>query len=201
MAHFESLLPLNASATEKAIDQLAHHTLEVKIKSELVKVDLHPLTCLPHLLPYLAYQWQVNINDMRESEQRQLILNALEIHKYKGTVYAVKKALASVFERSSIEEFTGERVFEFDANVELKSDINAHYGAAKFTTARKLINNAKNARSRLVNFKIEMPQVECDVHEQTAAALHLDFSNSLHWGYTTHCNLHSNLKWDLTLGE
>ncbi len=171
-----SLLPLNATLAEHATDLVAEHKLDMNLSN----VDTHPLSCDARLLPYLAQAWRVDIQGLTIDEARQLIFNAPEIHKYKGTVYAVKKALGSIFEHSDITEFgTGERVFEFDARVIAKANPDSVLDATKFEVARKLINRTKNGRSRFVNFELDMPQVEAEIKTQTGATLGLGFSNEL----------------------
>lgn len=93
-----TLLPLNAKPIEKAVDMLNAQRLDF----DLTPVDINPLTCPSQLLPYLAAMWRVVIDQLSEQEQRNLISNALEIHRYKGTVYAVQKGLASLLLDSEI---------------------------------------------------------------------------------------------------
>ncbi len=171
-----SLLPLNSTLAEHAVDLVAEH----KLAMDFSAVDTHPLSCDARLLPYLAQAWRVDIQGLEEDEARQLIFNAPEIHKYKGTVYAVKKALGSIFERSNITEFgSGERVFEFDARVTAKANPDLVLDESKFEVARKLINSTKNGRSRFVNFELEMPPAEVPIKTQAGAALALGFGNQL----------------------
>ncbi|MGL4224615.1 MAG: phage tail protein I [Vibrio sp.] len=169
----QSLLPIASFKEEHAASIVAKEKLEFDFSS----IDTSPKTCDAKLLPWLAYQWRVNIAGLTEKEQRALISNAREIHQYKGTVHAVKLALASVFASSAITEFSGDRAFEFDAKVALLADPSAYYYATKFVTARELINQAKNARSRFVDFQIEMPVAKTPIVVQTA------------------------LKWDLEIGS
>ncbi len=168
----QSLLPIASSREEHATDLVA----KAKLDFDLTPVDLNPKTCEAKLLPWLAYQWRVSITGLSEKEQRALISTARKIHQYKGTVYAVKVALSSVFESSTITEFDGERVFEFDARVTLKADPTAYYDAAKFDTARNLIDAAKNARSRFINFEIDMPEVRAELYMMTAVTWDLEFN-------------------------
>ncbi len=169
----QSLLPVASSREEHATDLVG----KKKLDFDFSNVDTNPKTCDAKLLPWLAYQWRVSITGLTEKEQRSLISNAREIHQYKGTVYAVKVALSSVFESATITEFSGERVFEFDAKVKLKADTSLYYNAAKFETARNLINTAKNGRSRFIDFELEMPVARTPIVVQTA------------------------LKWDLEIGS
>lgn len=170
-----SLLPLNSTLQEHALDLIA----EKKLEMDLSGVDMHPLTCPVTLLPYLAHSWKVDIHGLAEKEARQLIFNAPEIHQYKGTVYAVKMALGSIFESSTIIEHSDERVFEFDAKVMFKADSSSYYNRDKFDAARKLINTAKNGRSRFVHFDVELPPAQTTYTVNTALTWDLVLGDNL----------------------
>ena len=170
-----SLLPLNSIPQEHALDLVS----EKKLDMDLSGVDMHPLTCPIALLPYLARAWKVDIHSLDEKEARQLIFNAPEIHQYRGTVYAVKVALGSIFERSTIIEHSGARVFEFDAKVMFKADPNSYYNQDKFSAARKLINAAKNGRSRFVHFDVELPPAQTTYTVNTALVWDLVLGDKL----------------------
>ncbi len=169
----QSLLPVASSHEEHAIDIVGKE----KLNFDFTNVDTNPKTCDAKLLPWLALQRRVSITGLSEKEQRSLISNAREIHQYKGTVYAVKVALSTIFESSTITEFSGERVFEFDAKVKLRADTSLYYDATKFDAARGLVNTAKNGRSRFIDFELEMPVARTPIVVQTA------------------------LKWDLEIGS
>lgn len=193
----QSLLPVASSREEHATDLVG----KKKLDFDFSNVDTNPKTCDAKLLPWLACQWRVSITGLTEKEQRSLISNAREIHQYKGTVYAVKVALSSVFESSTITEFSGERVFEFDAQIQLKADTTVYYDAAKFDTARNLINTAKNGRSRFINFDIQMPYAVSPIAVQAGAALNLGFSNQLSLNAQSSIAFQTAFKWDLQMGE
>ncbi|WP_052706170.1 phage tail protein I [Vibrio galatheae] len=190
-----SLLPVNSTPPEHATDLVA----EQKLDMDLSNVDTHPLTCDAKLLPYLAIAWRVDISGLTEDESRKLIFSAMEIHRYKGTVYAVKVALGSIFESSTLTEFTGERVFEFDAQVILPADPTKIFDNAKFETARKQINKAKNGRSRFINFEVALPEAHASIPVQTGATFSPKFQNEL--ALDAHADIHiqTALKWDLAL--
>lgn len=191
----QSLLPVASSREEHATDLVGKERLNV----DFTNVDTNPKTCDAKLLPWLAYQWRVSITGLTEKEQRALISNAREIHQYKGTVYAVKVALASVFDSATITEFSGERVFEFDALVRLKADASVYYDAAKFETARSLINVAKNGRSRFMNFEVELPPAHASIPVQTGATFSPTLKNKLALSAQANIHIQTALKWDLAL--
>lgn len=184
-----SLLPPNASELEHAIDNMAAKQLNI----DLVKVDTNALTCDAALLPWLAAVMRVDIDGLDISEQRQLISNAFEIHKYKGTVYAVQKALDVVFADAQIKEFFSP--FEFDADVKVKADPNAVYTPAKFVRARELVNQAKNLRSRFRAFKIGFPDASFSVNQNTALNMNVSFSSQLNLAAKTNVNITGAMQW------
>ncbi len=190
-----SLLPVNSTPPEHTTDLVA----EQKLNMDLSNVDTHPLTCDAKLLPYLAIAWRVDISGLTDDESRQLIFSAMEIHRYKGTVYAVKVALGSIFESSTLTEFTGDRVFEFDAKVILPSDLTKVFDNAKFETARKQINKAKNGRSRFINFEVELPPAHATIPVQTGATFSPTFKNKLALSAQANIHIQTALKWDLAL--
>ena len=168
-----TLLPLNAKPIELALDSLATHQLDM----DLTPIDIHPLSCDEKLLPILAAEWRVDISGLAVPEQRRLINNAREIHRYRGTVYAVEKALDVVFDNAEVIEH--QRPFEFDAKVQFKADTEAVYDHDKFSVARKLANQAKNGRSSFVNFDIQLPESELDINHQVQGAIKPALNTSL----------------------
>lgn len=101
-----------------------------------------------------------------EAERRSLIKKAIELHRYKGTPWAIKEALKSVgYAGASILEHAGA---SYDGQYDYNSEIN--YGAAdwakfvvqldigddkgitsdQITTIVALINEYKNVRSHLI---------------------------------------------------
>ena len=85
----DTLLPLNASAEEKALDQLAAERLGLDVSP----ADTNPGACEATLLPWLAWAFRVDISNLPEARQRKLIEQSIEIHRYKGTLKSIKLAL------------------------------------------------------------------------------------------------------------
>ena len=89
------LLPNNATELERAIEQAIGQRLDT------VAVPhgdlLSPDRCPSHLLPWLAWANSVDVwrDDWPDNVKRQVIRNAPEIHRKKGTVTAVKLAVAA----------------------------------------------------------------------------------------------------------
>ena len=87
-----SLLPPNASASERALDEATSRVGAVPVAI----ADLwNPQTCPATALPWLAWALSVDVWDSAwsESVKRSVIAKSIEIHRHKGTVWAVREAL------------------------------------------------------------------------------------------------------------
>lgn len=194
-----SLLPLNSSTKEHAIDLVAEKKLDI----DFAPVNFDPLTCDTKFLPFLAYENRVNIDGLTEQQSRTLIKNAPEIHEYEGTIFAVETALLSMFSSAEVvnQNQTPERVWEFDAQVNLPTDANVTFTARSFTIARRLVNDAKNGHTRFINFDIGMPDIETTIFDTTATTLAIDFSSELQMHGNVQSCIQTAIKWDLNIGD
>ena len=172
-----SILPPNATDSQKALESATLKRLDF---------SLEDLTTLPQyapvqLLPYLAQMFDVNISGLQEAEQRILIANALEIHRYKGTLYAVKKAIEVSFDEAFIMEWFDhdKKPYTFDVKVNIKADTSLVFNASKFVKARELINSSKNARSHFDNFIIELPSAVGDIQKAETANFDVTLESKL----------------------
>ena len=124
------------------------------------------LTTLPdeankEVLEHLAVIFDVDITGLNEDEAREYIKSAIDIHKHKGTVYAVKKAINVVFEKAELKEWFDKDLTAglFDVEVTIAPDTKKIYSSKKFQTAIRLLNDAKNVRSHLNTFEIRLPPI------------------------------------------
>ncbi len=88
----DSLLPPNATAQERALSEATARLSDVPL---LVRESWNPDTCPAELLPWLAWafsvdEWQI---EWSEQEKREVINSALDVHKHKGTIGAIDRAL------------------------------------------------------------------------------------------------------------
>jgi phage tail P2-like protein len=88
-----SLLPCNATAAERALDAATPLTLPTPI------ADLwNPDTCPVAALPWLA--WALHVDNWEdaatEAQQRDAIRMSVQLHRKKGTPWAVKRALSTL---------------------------------------------------------------------------------------------------------
>ncbi|MDF1687313.1 MAG: phage tail protein I [Parvibaculaceae bacterium] len=87
-----SLLPQNASALEKRLDTVNASRFDLNIRiSEL----WNPYTCPIDFLPYLAFAFSVDYWDENWSEEakREVVAQAIKVHRHKGTPGALKDML------------------------------------------------------------------------------------------------------------
>lgn len=102
------LLPPNASALERAIAATGAgiDTLPVAVRD-----TWNPTTCPPGLLPWLAWALAVDEWDEAWSDavKRAVIADAVELHRHRGTVWSLKKALAPLGMAVDVIDQAGQR--------------------------------------------------------------------------------------------
>ena len=86
------LLPPNATAQERALSEAIARVSDVPL---LVRESWNPDTCPAELLPWLAWAFSVDEWDTTwtEQEKRDVIKASVEVHKHKGTIGAIDRAL------------------------------------------------------------------------------------------------------------
>lgn len=91
----KSLLPPNASALERVLEQCGAGISDIPVP---INTLWSPKTCPAKLLPWLADSVSVDEWDSHwpEPVKRQVIADSVPLHRKKGTVGAVRRALASV---------------------------------------------------------------------------------------------------------
>ncbi|MCY7297559.1 phage tail protein I [Alteromonas sp. a30] len=99
-----SLLPPNATAFELAAEGASARIGDVPVPNAEL---WNPFNCPAHLLPWLAWALSIDEWDSQwpESTQRQFIANSVAVHKNKGTLGAVKRALAALNINTEITEW------------------------------------------------------------------------------------------------
>ena len=91
----KTLLPLNATQQERDIETSTARLSEIPVETGKL---WSPDTCPADLLPWLA--WALSVDewntDWSESTKRDFIKQSATVHRHKGTVGAVRNALASL---------------------------------------------------------------------------------------------------------
>jgi phage tail P2-like protein len=90
-----TLLPPNATPQERAMEGATARLADVPV---LVRESKDPTACPPVLLPWLAHQYSVDAwqSNWTDAQKRQTIRDSVFIHQHKGTIGAVRSALASL---------------------------------------------------------------------------------------------------------
>nr|WP_288913139.1 phage tail protein I [uncultured Pseudomonas sp.] len=86
----KSLLPLNSSQLERAIEVATDETTEVPLRTLY-----NPDTCPAHLLYQLAWAWSVDRWDdtWPEEVKRSVIRSSFYVHAHKGTIGALRRVV------------------------------------------------------------------------------------------------------------
>lgn len=138
------------------------------LQEEFDSLDLSPMLVYlvdvvpAQVLPYLADQFHVmGLEGCRYArntqEQRELIKRAIELHRYKGTPWAIEQALTSVMGLSSaVSEWFeyGGRPYRFRVDVEASIAL----GQAEHDAIYALVREYKNVRSRIDVVNVHLVQ-------------------------------------------
>jgi phage tail P2-like protein len=143
----DSLLPPNATELETAVAETVARLSDVPVPlRSLWDTD----ACPASLLPWLAWALSVDMwdSDWSEDRKRQVIRESIALHRKKGTVWAVDRALELAGLPVTVEEW-------FDhagdpGTFRLIADIGtAGFSATAISTARDVALRTKNVRSHL----------------------------------------------------
>ena len=167
MSNVPSLLPPNATTVERHIEQTAARIDSIPIDFASL---LNPYECPVDNLPWLAWQMSVDEWDDNWDEQvkRDVIANAIAVHRHKGTPGALKLALQSLgYEDVEIIEPSTAKydgAYIYDGSITYGNDMHwAEFDvilnignsptAAQLQKIIDSINNYKPARSHLRNLQ------------------------------------------------
>lgn len=150
----DQLLPPNATALEKALANTMATVLDqVQLRArEVWDMD----TCPTALLPWLAWTYGVDAWDDQwtEEQKRRVIKSSVAVHRYKGTIGAVKDAIGALGLDAQVQEWFNQ--IPPGAPYTFKLIINAQQvGVSQLQFMRLLetVNSAKNLRSWLDEVK------------------------------------------------
>ncbi len=155
-----TLLPPNATVMERARAEVAAQLANLPVRIGDLK---NPDACPVEWLPWLAWERSVDVWSPRwpEHQKRAAIRASLEIHKRKGTVAAVKMALATLDWDARLIEWhqTTPMGAPYTFAVELTLDRRG-FAPELYDDVARLVNAAKNLRSHLTRVSV--------VHRQRA---------------------------------
>ena len=140
------LLPINATPQERALSLSTERAGTVPVPVG----DLwDPFTCPLAVLPWLAWSLAVDPWDSNwlEDQKRRAIAESIAVHRVKGTIGALKRALQAIGYECVVNENTGTAyTFRIAIDVTSGAAINEAY-----TQAASIGNKVKNARSQLLS--------------------------------------------------
>ena len=138
--NFPSLLPPSSTALERIIEQSGAAAI-ANIPAVITSI-WNADTCPSPLLPYLA--WALSIdewdNKWSDDKKRQIIKESREIHARKGTIGAVKRALASIGQADASVLERGDYVLR--NGTKLRNGIHTRRGAGGWATYRVILRQA-----------------------------------------------------------
>lgn len=140
------LLPINATAQERALSLTTGRLGAVPVP---VGELWDPLTCPVGILPWLAWSLAVEPWDSlwNETQKRQAISESIAVHRVKGTIGALTRALQAIGYDCIVNDQTG-TPYVFRVGVDVTN------GAAPDTAylqAEQISLKVKNARSHLLS--------------------------------------------------
>ncbi|MCD5324786.1 MULTISPECIES: phage tail protein I [Pontibacillus] len=139
-----------ASAFDKELRRVITRIPKTIIENNLMDLE-------EPLLDVLAWEKHVDFYEPELSieTKRQLIKDSEMLHKYKGTPWAVERLVSTVFEKGAVKEW-----FEYGGDpYHFKVEIEGAFSAEKdIDRLGKLIQKAKNIRSKFEGFSINMPK-------------------------------------------
>ena len=153
MSDVPTLLPFNASEAERALEQAQARIADVPTPQRTL---WDPDTCPVPLLPWLAWTYSVDLWDPAWTEEvkRQVIRESAEVHRRKGTVGAIRRAVEALgygIEFTEWWQTTGLDVHEFTVLVQTY-DLGITAEAQR--TLLAIIENTKPLRSHMADISV-----------------------------------------------
>jgi phage tail P2-like protein len=159
-----TLLPSHRPEIEKAIDVVAGERFEAL---PITDIDTNPETCHESILWVLAASFNVDISGLDIAQARRLVASGFVISRHRGTVYAVKKAIAAFHTEGELIEYPDKPyIFGVKIPAELIAEISQQQILCR------LLDSAKNVRS---SYEIEAKSkvLALDIYKTTAITITL----------------------------
>lgn len=155
----DTLLPINATKQERDIEATMSRISDVPVP---VRDMWSPDECPPEVLPWLGWQFSVDAwsADWSDAQKRQAIKDSFFVHKHKGTIGAVKSALASLGFDARIQEWFNRTPVGAPYTFTLLIDVNQE-GATQvsFQNLMEVVARSKNLRSHLEDIEMTVTTV------------------------------------------
>lgn len=156
----------NGSLLPDSIAHIKHlATLDLMMRKRFSELELEKIlvymidTVNADAIPYLAEQFDVlGYKGFRlatsDGEKREIIKKSIELHRYKGTPWAVKEALISIgFGEAILEEHVDGHWANFRVSIDLGE---RPLGIVEINDLTRMISEYKNARSHLVDLSYKI---------------------------------------------
>lgn len=163
-----SLLPLNEQQELHLLDDYFGSRID---KLNRLNLNVHPLFVEEKYLQLLSFILEIDIAGLSEQEARELLSLFVELKKYAGTVYVLKKVMSIFFNDVTLDDQIGD--YLFDLNVEMKNDVSAE----KLNRIKELANKYKNVRSKLRNIIINLPLLGTEIKMLNTCVFGLDIES------------------------
>lgn len=163
-----SLLPLNESKELHRLDEYFGKRIDYLNQLNLI---VHPLYVEKKYLKLLSVILDIDIVGLTENEARELLSLFIELQKYAGTVYVLKKVMGIFFNDVILNDQIGN--YEFDFIVELKNDVSVE----KLKKIKSLANKYKNVRSKLRNIIINLPLLQTNTKLNSTCVFSLEINS------------------------
>ncbi|WP_322528553.1 phage tail protein I [Salinicola sp. LHM] len=170
------MLPPNATPLERRVASVNGAISDLPTP---LRTLWNPATIRADLLPYLAWALSIGIEwefARTEAERRALVASAVDLHRYKGTPYAIRRGLQLLGFRDA-EIIEGMAVIQHDSEIvrdgsqafagsarwalfRIVADLGNQEGldAAQVARVRRIVETYKNARSHLhaLSFRVNV---------------------------------------------
>ncbi|KAA5602797.1 phage tail protein I [Roseospira marina] len=150
-----SLLPPNATDMERALETVIA-SAHGRLAPEVIATLWTPATCPEPLLPWLAWACSVDEWDdaWPEVTRRRVIADSYSVHAVKGTVGAVKRALASLGYDTRLVEWPEDDPPAEPYTFRVEVDVMGHAVTARtYAEIERTARAAKNVRSHLTGVR------------------------------------------------
>jgi len=149
-----TLLPPNATQLEKALSRCAARVSGLGVTAKMLAL-WNPETCPAATLPWLAQALHVDewSETWTEAQKRAVIAASVATHKRKGTIGALKRALAALGYEVIVDEDTG---IPFTFRLAFNLNQTGPLTGETYAAARRVALANKNARSHLLAVRSTM---------------------------------------------
>ena len=148
----QHLLPPNASAPERALSLAIDRPVPTPVR-DVWSAD----TCPSALLPWLA--WALSVDDWDSSwtdtQKRQVIKASTNVHRYKGTIGAVRESVAALGVQAVVQEWFNQipQAEPYTFRVHLQAE-QTGISQTAITRFHSVIERSKNLRSHLTETRV-----------------------------------------------